>query len=166
MKKKVLIVLLIIAIVTSIVVVYRRRKNKISDNSSNNSNGNGSGSNTTTSKWQADNFPLKKYCSGQRVKNLQNFYNWAVDQVWKQYPSKKSQYPKLTVDGKWGDKTDAAFKGMTGGADGVITLEEYNVLISSWNEARNGKSTSSTYPADYTSNPNSYYNNHLGFGII
>ena len=114
------IILVIAAIVAAVIIIYRPKKNE--DGGSSTSTGTNNGQNVGTSTSTSD-FPLKKGSRGEKVKFIQKYIN------------KLAGIDLLTVDGIWGNATEAfARQELTRAyADRQITLNEYNRLVRIWN---------------------------------
>lgn len=165
------IILVIAAIVAAVIIIYRRKKNEYEDGGSSTSTGTNNGQNVGTSTSTSD-FPLKKGSRGEKVKFIQKYIN------------KLAGIDLLTVDGIWGNATEAfARQELTRAyADRQITLNEYNRLVRIWNFCgKNGlrlsdfeqyyiydDSTGTIHLANSGSNNSSYQlgESYLGIGII
>lgn len=165
------IILVIAAIVAAVIIIYRREKNEYEDGGSSTSTGTNNGQNVGTSTSTSD-FPLKKGSRGEKVKFIQKYIN------------KLAGIDLLTVDGIWGNATEAfARQQLTRAyADRQITQNEYNRLVRIWNFCgKNGlrlsefeqyyiydDSTGTIHLANSGSNNSSYQlgESYLGIGII
>lgn len=165
------IILVIAAIVAAVIIIYRRKKNEYEDGGSSTSIGTNNGQNGGTSTITSD-FPLKKGSRGEKVKFIQKYIN------------KLAGIDLLTVDGIWGNATEAfARQELTRAyADRQITQNEYNRLVRIWNFCgKNGlrlsefeqyyiydDSTGTIHLANSGSNNSSYQlgESYLGIGII
>lgn len=165
------IILVIAAIVAAVIIIYRRKKNEYEDGGSSTSTGTNNGQNVGTSTSTSD-FPLKKGSRGEKVKFIQKYIN------------KLAGIDLLTVDGIWGNATEAfARQELTRAyADRQITQNEYNRLVRIWNFCgKNGlrlsdfeqyyiydDSTGTIHLANSGSNNSSYQlgESYLGIGII
>ena len=162
---------MIAAIVAAVIIIYRRKKNEYEDGGSSTSTGTNNGQNVGTSTSTSD-FPLKKGSRGEKVKFIQKYIN------------KLAGIDLLTVDGIWGNATEAfARQELTRAyADRQITQNEYNRLVRIWNFCgKNGlrlsdfeqyyiydDSTGTIHLANSGSNNSSYQlgESYLGIGII
>lgn len=165
------IIFVIAAIVAAVIIIYRRKKNEYEDGGSSTSTGTNNGQNVGTSTSTSD-FPLKKGSRGEKVKFIQKYIN------------KLAGIDLLTVDGIWGNATEAfARQELTRAyADRQITQNEYNRLVRIWNFCgKNGlrlsdfeqyyiydDSTGTIHLANSGSNNSSYQlgESYLGIGII
>lgn len=172
-KAKIIIPIILVtaAIVAAVIIIYRRKKNEYEDGGSSTSTGTNNGQNGGTSTSTSD-FPLKKGSRGEKVKFIQKYIN------------KLAGIDLLTVDGIWGNATEAfARQELTRAyADRQITLNEYNRLVRIWNFCgKNGlrlsdfeqyyiydDSTGTIHLANSGSNNSSYQlgESYLGIGTI
>lgn len=120
--KKILLWILIITAIAVVAYFIRKKiKEKKEGDSSTTTTTGGTTSSSSSSNYTNQDFPLYKGSGGDRVKSIQKVANLV-----------SGNDSLLTVDGKWGSKTDAAVKKYLA-TDGSISMSDWNVLLSGYN---------------------------------
>ena len=126
LKNKKAIAIAVVVVIIIVVVVVRKRKNKDEGKSGNTSSNSVGG----TSSFPTATFPLRPYSQVGEYSAAKGSYG---NQIAKLQSLCNSKYGKnLTVDGKWGPKTDEVFKSVLGTAlsFGEISEAQYYLLLS------------------------------------